>query len=145
MQQPEPKISKPKLLELSEEERYVNIPNISSSERGPQVLIFGGCSTDHCARLTDASAASWRINLDGSNNSWLQEEMPAPRVMPWSCLLPDGTVFVMGGAENGEGWRPDGFWLPCYGCQHCSAGAGSSCCLLWLVLLVHARLLHGLC
>ena len=66
------------------------------------MLIFGGCSTDHCAKDTQASANSWRIDLDVQNRTWVKETMPAPRVMPWSCLLPDGTVFVMGGAANGE-------------------------------------------
>ena len=67
-----------------------------------QIMLFGGCSTDHCAKGTDASKNSWRIDVGFENTTWEVETMPVGRVMPWSTLLPDGTMFVMGGAQNGE-------------------------------------------
>lgn len=72
------------------------------AEAPAQIMLFGGCSTDHCAKGTDASKSSWRINVGFENTTWEVETMPVGRVMPWSTLLPDGTMFVMGGAQNGE-------------------------------------------
>ena len=108
-----------------------------------QVIIFGGCSTDRCAKLTDASPASWRTDLTDQRGSWLREEMPAPRVMPWSCLLPDGTVFVMGGAENGETCPVTRFWMgSARGCtlSGCPVPDRELDCQPWMLPRLHAHL-----
>lgn len=66
-----------------------------------QMLVMGGCSVDRCNSRTPASAYSYRIDLGPERRNWTREEMPAPRVMPYSTLLPDGTVFVANGGATG--------------------------------------------
>ena len=107
-----------------------------------------GCSRQfqifpHANSPPRMQAGSWRTDLTDQRGSWLREEMPAPRVMPWSCLLPDGTVFVMGGAENGETCPVTRFWMgSARGCtlSGCPVPDRELDCQPWMLPRLHAHL-----
>ena len=63
---------------------------------------MGGCAEDPCGRDTPATAYTYRIDIGMQKRQWVREAMPAPRVLGFSTLLPDGTVFVANGARIGE-------------------------------------------
>ena len=46
-------------------------------------------------------AMSWTLLLLQPEPAWQLENMTAPRVMPDTVLLPDGTVFICNGGSTG--------------------------------------------
>ncbi|KAH6578063.1 hypothetical protein BASA83_006471 [Batrachochytrium salamandrivorans] len=59
---------------------------------------------------TDASPMCWRINPDDANPVWTRvDDLPSPRVMVDSIILPDGKVLYVNGAGGGVSGGDAGF------------------------------------
>lgn len=65
----------------------------------PEILICGGAS-DFVSKATGHDQCG-RIRPLSENPDWVMEDMPLGRMMPDMCLLPDGSVMILNGANRG--------------------------------------------
>ena len=77
------------------------LPLKPSNKYEAEVLVCGG-SSDYKNDAPALSDCGRIVPLD-SNANWTMEEMPFKRAMPSLVLLPDETVFITSGAQNGWG------------------------------------------
>ncbi|KAF8931156.1 hypothetical protein BGZ52_013237 [Haplosporangium bisporale] len=65
----------------------------------PEILICGG-ATDFASKAKGQDQCG-RIRPLSKNPDWVMEDMPLGRMMPDMCLLPDGSVMILNGANRG--------------------------------------------
>ncbi|KAF9385505.1 hypothetical protein CPC16_007963 [Podila verticillata] len=73
--------------------------NLYPNNYEPEILICGG-ATDFASKAKGQDQCG-RIRPLSKNPDWVMEDMPLGRMMPDMCLLPDGSVMILNGANRG--------------------------------------------